>query len=485
MKAVEIKQAISDRKVKAEEVVCSCFDRISEVESKIKSFLYIAKEKAIEQAKEIDKKIASGRSIGKLAGIPVSIKDNICTEGMPTTCASRILTNFISPYNATVVDKILAEDGILLGKNNCDEFAMGSSTENSFFFPTTNPWDITRVPGGSSGGSASAVASGEVPLSLGTDTGGSIRQPASLCGIVGLKPTYGRVSRFGLVAFASSLDQIGPMGRCVEDIALLLEVIAGKDWRDSTSAPIKVDEYSKELSAIDPDSIKVALIKELLQEEGIEEGVKDVIYNSVKILSDLGFKIEEVSLPHLAYSLPVYYLISSAEASSNLARYDGVRYGERKEVKDGNVFDMYINTRTIGLGPEVKRRIMLGTFALSAGYYDAYYLKAQKVRTLIKQEFRKAFDKYQILLGAVSPTVAFKLGEKLDNPVQMYLSDICTLPASLAGIPALSLPVGLYNCLPVGLQIIGDYFCESLLLKVAYILEKEIGVFTPVFNEGK
>lgn len=446
--------------------------QIEKVESSIKAYITLTPELALEQARLADEKITQHRRAGEdfnpLLGIPISIKDIICTEGIRTTCASRILENFIPPYDATVVAKLKEAGAVIVGKTNLDEFAMGSSTENSAFFPTRNPWDLDRVPGGSSGGSAAAVAAGECLASLGTDTGGSVRQPAAFCGVTGLKPSYGRVSRYGLVAFASSLDQIGPITRDVTDAAILLSIIAGHDPKDSTSVDEPVPDY---LKALVPEikGIKVGVPKEYFI-EGMEEGVERAVREAIDCLEELGAEIIEISLPHTEYALPTYYLIAPAEASANLARYDGVKYGLHLSASD--LWDEYRLSRGNGFGPEVKRRIMLGTYALSAGYYDAYYLKAQKVRTLIKKDFDEAFEKVDVIIAPTSPTVAFRLGEKVEDPLKMYLSDVFTIPVNLAGICAISIPCGFSENLPVGLQIMGPAFGEEVILKVAYAYEQ-------------
>jgi len=458
------------KEISAEEIIISHFKRIEEVEEKIKAFISLNKEEALNEAKMWDKKIAEGREIPPLCGIPVAIKDNICIRNGKTTCASRILENFFPPYSATVVEKLKEAGCIIIGKTNMDEFAMGSSTENSSFYITRNPWNIETIPGGSSGGSAAAVASGEATFALGSDTGGSIRQPAALCGIVGMKPTYGRVSRYGLVAFASSLDQIGPLTKDVTDCAILLKVISGKDGRDSTSVDIPVPNYLEHLIP-DLNGIKIGLPKEYFV-EGTEKEVRESVLQAAKVMEDLGARVEETSLPHTEYAVATYYLIATAEASSNLARYDGVKYGYRTREKT-NMIDMYKKTRREGFGDEVKRRIMLGTYVLSKGYYENYYGKALRVRTLIKQDFEKAFEKYDVLLTPTSPTVAFRAGEKIDDPLKMYLSDIFTISANLAGIPGISIPCGFgKNGLPVGLQILGRPFDEGTILRVAYAYEQ-------------
>lgn len=462
-------QKIIQKEIKPTELVQSYLDRIEKLNPLLNAYLTVCTEEALAQAKKIEERIGKGEELGALAGVPVAVKDNICTEGIRTTCASKILENFVPIYDATVVEKLKAEDAVIIGKTNLDEFAMGSSTENSAFGPSKNPWDLSRAPGGSSGGSAVAVAAELAPLALGSDTGGSIRQPAAFCGLVGLKPTYGLVSRYGLVAFASSLDQIGPMAGNVSDCAFLLQLIAGHDSRDSTSFPYELPDYLASFGER-PKGLKVGVVKEL-SGEGIEKGVKEVFNQALDKLSEAGVAIEEVSLPSFEYALSAYYLIAPAEASSNLARYDGVRYGYRDfEAKD--IWEMYAKTRAKGFGAEVKRRIMLGTYALSAGYYEAYYGQAQKIRTLIIQDFNRAFETYSLLVSPTAPSVPFKLGEKVDDPLQMYLSDICTIPVNLAGLPAISLPAGLSGGLPVGFQIIGPSFSEPLIFQLAYLAEK-------------
>ena len=468
--AHEVVNLIKKKKITAYEVMQDIFNQIDKVDNLIKAFLVINREEALKQAKEIDAKVKNGEELPPLAGVAVAIKDIIATQGTETTCGSKILKGFIPPYNATVINRLKEAGAIIIGKTNMDEFAMGSSTENSAFGPTHNPWDLERVPGGSSGGSAAAVAADETFVALGTDTGGSVRQPASLCGMVGLKPTYGRVSRYGLVAYASSLDQIGTITKDVTDCALMMNVISGHDNMDSTSVNLEIPDYLKSCQTGIKD-LKIGVPKEYYI-EGIDPEVKDALDRALKIFEKLGAKIEEVSLPHTEYSLPTYYLIATAEASSNLARYDGVQYGYRAEENE-DLSSMYRKTRSEGFGSEVKRRIMLGTYALSSGYYDAYYLKAQKVRTLIKEDFDKAFSKYDILITPVSPTPAFKLKEKVSDPLTMYLSDIYTIPINLAGIPAISL-----NCeysknnLPIGLQIIGNHFSEETILRAAFNFEQ-------------
>ncbi len=443
---------------------------IKEIEnnSAINAYITLNNEEALAMAARIDEKINNGEKIGMLEGIPVAIKDNLCTEGLRTTCASHILENFVPPYDATVVEKLRKAGAIIIGKTNMDEFAMGATTETSFFGATQNPVNIECVPGGSSGGSAAAVAAGQAPYSLGSDTGGSVRQPASYCGIVGLKPTYGRVSRFGLIAFASSLDQIGPLANDVEDIAHIMNVIAGYDEKDSTSANIAIDDFTK-LIGKDIKGIKIGLPKEYLG-DGIQSEIKDQINAVRTVLESQGAIVEECSLPTTSYAIPTYYLIAPAEASSNLARYDGVRYGLRAQADD--MISMFKETRHEGFGDEVKRRIMLGTYALSAGYYDAYYLKALKVRHLIQDDFKEAFKKYDCLLTPASVMTAPKIGEKTDA-VTAYKQDICTVTSNLAGLPAISVPFGMdQNNMPIGIQLIGKPFDEPFLLQVAHVIEQ-------------
>lgn len=462
-----IHNRLAKKEVSVRDVVDASLSRIDQVEEQVKSFITVDAERAKTLADEMDKHAAEPRGI--LFGLPAGIKDNIVTEGTKTTCASQLLSNYKPIYNASVVEKLAQAQAVTVGKLNMDEFAMGGSTENSSFQLTRNPWSLDHVPGGSSGGSAAAVAAGEVYFALGSDTGGSIRQPAAYCGVVGLKPTYGLVSRFGLVAFASSLDQIGPVTKNVEDAAYVLQSIAGHDERDSTSAKVDIPDYLSALSG-DVKGLKIAVPKEYFG-EGIQQEVRDAVHAALKQLESLGAEWEEVSLPHSEYAVAAYYIIASSEASSNLARFDGVRYGVRTENAE-NLIDMYRKSRSEGFGPEVKRRIMLGTYALSSGYYDAYYLKAQKVRTLIKQDFEKVLDKYDVIVGPTSPTTAFRIGSTIQDPLAMYLNDILTIPVNLAGVPAISVPCGLADGLPVGLQIIGKPFDESSVLRVAHAYEQ-------------
>jgi aspartyl-tRNA(Asn)/glutamyl-tRNA(Gln) amidotransferase subunit A len=469
----ELHRQLIRKERSAVEITQEALDRIQELEPKLHSFLHITSEQALAQARQVDAKIAAGEEISLLAGIPIGIKDNMCTKGIPTTCASRILENFVPPYESTVTQKLKDVGAVMVGKTNLDEFAMGSSTENSAYQVTANPWDLERVPGGSSGGSAAAVAAQECAVALGSDTGGSIRQPASFCGVVGLKPTYGLVSRYGLVAYASSLDQIGPLARTVEDAAILLSAIAGYDPSDATSLKVEIPDYTKLLQ---PDlrprgRLRIGIIKETFG-EGLDPVVEQVVTKAIDQLQSLGAEIHVVSCPRFRYGLPTYYIIAPSEASANLARYDGVKYGVRVPDAD-NLLSMYTKTRAAGFGAEVKRRIMLGTYALSAGYYDAYYLKAQKVRTLIKQDFEAAFEKVDVLVCPTSPTTAFKAGEKTEDPLSMYLSDLMTIPVNLTGLPGLSLPCGFDdNGLPIGMQLIGKVLREDQLFQVAYAYEQ-------------
>ncbi|MGB3495239.1 MAG: Asp-tRNA(Asn)/Glu-tRNA(Gln) amidotransferase subunit GatA [Elainellaceae cyanobacterium] len=467
----ELHEQLTSKERTAVEIAQEALDRIEALEPKLHSFLHVTAEKALEQARQVDAQIAAGDEIGMLAGIPIGIKDNLCTQGIPTTCASRILENFVPPYESTVTQKIAAAGSVMVGKTNLDEFAMGGSTENSAFGLTSNPWDLNCVPGGSSGGSAAAVAAGECPIALGSDTGGSIRQPASFCGVVGMKPTYGLVSRYGLVAFASSLDQIGPFAQTVEDAAILLGAIAGYDPRDSTSLKVEIPDYTKALKPDLPKGTKVGIIKETFG-EGLDAEVEKAVMAAVEQFKSMGAEVKEITCPQFRYGLPTYYIIAPSEASANLARYDGVKYGFRKEQAE-DLMQMYTRTRSEGFGPEVKRRIMIGTYALSAGYYDAYYLKAQKVRTLIKQDFEKAFEDVDVLVCPTAPTPAFQAGTKSDDPLSMYLLDLMTIPVNLAGLPGLSLPCGFSKAgLPIGLQIIGNVLQEEKVLRVAYAYEQ-------------
>ncbi|MGA1624653.1 MAG: Asp-tRNA(Asn)/Glu-tRNA(Gln) amidotransferase subunit GatA, partial [Prochlorothrix sp.] len=452
------------------EIAQAALDRVQSLEPHLHSFLTVTAETALAQAQQVDAKIAAGEEISPLAGIPIGIKDNLCTQGIPTTCGSQILANFTPPFESTVTTKLAAAGAVMVGKTNLDEFAMGSSTENSGFHRTHNPWNLETVPGGSSGGSAAAVAADQCVVSLGSDTGGSIRQPASFCGVVGLKPTYGLVSRFGLVAYASSLDQIGPFGRTVEDAALLLGSIAGYDPQDSTSLKVEIPDYTQFLQP-DLTGVKVGVITETFG-EGLDDTVATAVRTAIAQLQSLGAEVQEISCPRFRYGLPTYYIIAPSEASANLARYDGVKYGFRQPNSE-NILEMYTQTRAQGFGAEVKRRIMLGTYALSAGYYDAYYLKAQKVRTLIKQDFEAAFESVDVLVCPTAPTTAFKAGDKTEDPISMYLSDLMTIPVNLAGLPGMSLPCGFDSQgLPIGLQIIGNVLREDQIFRVAYAYEQ-------------
>jgi aspartyl-tRNA(Asn)/glutamyl-tRNA(Gln) amidotransferase subunit A len=468
-KISELHQLLHTKELSVSDIVDATFDRIHQVDDKVKAFLTLNEEYSRIKAKQLDEKLVSGADRGLLFGMPIGIKDNIVTKGIRTTCASRILENFEPIYDATVVERLTEADTITIGKLNMDEFAMGSSNENSGFHPTHNPWDLSCVPGGSSGASAAAVSAGEVLFSLGSDTGGSIRQPAAFCGVVGLKPTYGLVSRYGLVAFASSLDQIGPITQNVEDNAYLLQAIAGNDPMDSTSAKVDIPDYLASFTG-EVNGLKIGVPKEYLG-EGVQSDVKERIMEALKVLEGLGATWEEVSLPHSRYALATYYLLSSSEASANLSRFDGVRYGLRSD-NSNNLIDMYKQSRSEGFGEEVKRRIMLGTFALSSGYYDAYYKKAQKVRTLIKEDFTKIFEKYDVIIGPTTPSASFKCGAMTKDPLTMYMNDILTIPVNLAGVPAISVPCGFSDGLPIGLQIIGKHFDESTIYKVAHAFEQ-------------
>lgn len=463
----ELHQLLVSKEITAVDLTRATIERIKETDGQVEAFLNIPEEKALELAQAIDEKGIDESN--PLAGIPIGIKDNIVTKDVVTTAASKILYNFDPIYDATVMEKVYAADFVPVGKLNMDEFAMGGSTETSYFKKTKNAWDFTKVPGGSSGGSAAAVAAGQVPVALGSDTGGSIRQPAAFNGIVGMKPTYGRVSRFGLIAFASSLDQIGPMTRTVKDNALTLNAIAGYDEKDGTSSGISVPDFTEGLNG-DIKGMKIGLPKEYLG-EGVQPGVRAAIMQAADTFRELGATVEEVSLPHSKYGVAVYYIIASSEASSNLQRFDGIRYGYRSEnVQD--LEDVYVNSRSEGFGDEVKRRIMLGTFSLSAGYYDAYFKKAGQVRTLIRQDFENVFHDYDLIIGPASPTVAFGMGENINDPITMYMSDILTIPVNLAGLPGMSIPAGFSEGLPVGLQIIGKAFDESTMYKAAYAFEQ-------------
>ncbi len=465
----EAHQLLKTKHLSSVELTRACLERIQQVEPKVRALVTITDELALKQAQKADELIATG-DFGPLTGIPMVIKDNMCTRGIPTTCSSKMLENFVPPYNATVVEKLNDSEAVILGKANMDEFAMGSSNEHSAFFPTHNPWDLSRVPGGSSGGPAAAVAAGEAIYALGSDTGGSIRLPAGFCSVTGLKPTYGRVSRYGLVAFASSLDQIGPLTQDVTDCALVLNTIAGYDTRDSTSVPYPTPDYTRCLTT-DLNGLNIGVPREYFV-EGMQGEVETAMRAAINKLEELGARIEwEVSLPHTPYALAAYYIIAPSEASANLARYDGVKYGFSYQDAD-SMWEALAKTRQYGFGDEVKRRIMLGTYALSAGYYDAWYLKAQRVRTLIRQEFDQAFTKFDALVTPTSPTVPFRIGEKMDDPLQMYLSDVCVLPINIAGLPAISIPAGFADGLPIGIQIIGKPFSEETILKITHAYQQ-------------
>ena len=474
----ELIEKLEKGETSSEEITKDYFKRIKEIDPKVKAYVSTLEESALEKARKIDEKRKSGETLSKFAGIPIGIKDNMCIEGTKTTCSSKMLENFVAPYNATVIEKLNDEDVVYLGKLNMDEFAMGSSTERSAFFITHNPWDLDRVPGGSSGGSAAAVAADMAPWALGSDTGGSIRQPSSLCGVVGLKPTYGLVSRYGLVAFASSLDQIGPITKDVTDSAMLLNLIAGHDEKDSTSMDLEKKDYTKAL-VNDVKGMRIGIPKEYVG-EGINEEVKNAILEVAKKYEELGAVVEDCSFDVGQYATSVYYIIADAEASSNLGRFDGIRYGYRSEKYD-NLKDIYRNSRSEGFGPEVKRRIMVGTYVLSSGYYDAYYKKAQKVRTVIKDAYNKLFEKYDLLLTPTSPTTAFKIGEKTENPLEMYLADICTVPVNIGGLPGMSIPCALdSNGMPIGFQLIAKPFAEETIFRAAYTYEQNTN-----FRENK
>ena len=471
---LSIKEAhsqLTSRQISSVELTQACLDRIEAVEDRVQSFLTLTPETALAQAEAADRMLAAGEG-GPLTGVPVQIKDVMCTEGVPTTCASRMLENFVPVYNATAVEQLLGQGAVMLGKGNMDEFAMGSSCENSAFHPTMNPWDLERVPGGSSGGAAASVASGEAIYALGSDTGGSVRQPAALCGVVGLKPTYGLVSRYGLIAFASSLDQIGPVGRTVMDCALALNAIAGHDPRDATSVHQKPKDYAASLGQ-DIKGLRLGMPEEYFV-DGMEPGSRKAVDEAISALEGLGASVRPVSLPTTRYALACYYIIAPSECSANLARYDGVKYGYSYQGTN-DMWEALEKTREYGFGPEVTRRVMLGTYALSSGYHDAYYLKAQRARTLIRQDFDRVFQDVDALVTPTSPVTAFKIGEKSGDPVQMYLIDVCTLPVNIAGLPGLSVPCGFSDGLPVGLQLIGPHFSEETLLRTAHAYESATG----------
>ena len=463
----EAHNQLASRQISSVELTQACLDRIAAVEDRVQSFLTLTPELALAQAEEADRMLATGTG-GPLTGVPVQIKDVMCTQGVTTTCASRMLENYVPVYNATAVERLINQGAVMLGKGNMDEFAMGSSCENSAFHPTRNPWDLDRVPGGSSGGAAASVAAGETIYSLGSDTGGSVRQPASLCGVVGLKPTYGLVSRYGLIAFASSLDQIGPVTRNVADCALVLNAIAGHDPRDATSVVREPKDYTAGLGQ-DIKGLRLGVPEEYFV-DGMDPGTRKAVEDAVTALEGLGASVRPVSLPTTRYALACYYIIAPSECSANLARYDGVKYGYSYQDTD-DIWEAMEKTREYGFGPEVTRRVMLGTYALSSGYYDAYYLKAQQARTLIKQDFDRVFEDVDALITPTSPVTAFKIGEKIGDPVQMYLIDVCTLPVNIAGLPGLSVPCGFSDGLPVGMQLIGPNFSEETLLRIAHAYE--------------
>lgn len=471
----ELSQKLSSKEISSKELTEAVFDRIESVEDKVQAYVTLDKDNALKKAQEVDQKRANGESLSMLAGLPIGIKDNISTKGLLTTCSSKMLSEYVPPYNATVMDKLSSHDIVVTGKLNMDEFAMGSSTETSYFKKTKNPYDLTRIPGGSSGGSAAAVSAGEAIMTLGSDTGGSIRQPASYCGVVGLKPTYGAVSRFGLVAFASSLDQIGPIGKTVKDTAMLYSAICGYDKMDATSKKFDHPDYFANLNG-NVKGLRIGIPKEYFS-KGIDENVKSAVLDAVKALQENGAEVKEVSLPSTDYALNAYYIISSAEASSNLARYDGVKYGYRAKDYDG-LIDMYEKTRSEGFGDEVKRRIMLGTFVLSSGFYDAYYKKARLLQRRISKEFCDVFKEVDVLAAPAVPSTAFKIGENIDNPLKMYATDICTVTINIAGLPAISVPCGYDDSgLPIGLQLIADKFNEQTLLNTAECYENLMGGF--------
>lgn len=467
----EAHSLLTSRQISSVELTQACLDRIEAVEDRVQSFLTLTPETALAQAEAADRMLAAGEG-GPLTGVPVQIKDVMCTEGVPTTCASRMLENFVPVYNATAVERLLGQGAVMLGKGNMDEFAMGSSCENSAFHPTMNPWDLERVPGGSSGGAAASVASGEAIYALGSDTGGSVRQPAALCGVVGLKPTYGLVSRYGLIAFASSLDQIGPVGRTVMDCALALNAIAGHDPHDATSVHQEPKDYAASLGQ-DIKGLRLGVPEEYFV-DGMEPGSRKAVDEAISALEGLGASVRPVSLPTTRYALACYYIIAPSECSANLARYDGVKYGYSYQ-DTNDMWEALEKTREYGFGPEVTRRVMLGTYALSSGYYDAYYLKAQQARTLIRQDFDRVFQDVDALVTPTSPVTAFKIGEKSEDPVQMYLIDVCTLPVNISGLPGLSVPCGFSDGLPVGLQLIGPQFSEETLLRTAHAYESATG----------
>jgi len=463
---IESFEGLRDKKFSSFEITKDCFDQIKKFDDKVKAYITLNEDDALARAKEIDQKIKSGESISPLAGIPMIVKDLFCTTGLKTTGASKILENYIPPFDATAVAKLKNEGAIILGKVNCDEFAMGGSTENSGFFPTHNPWDLERVPGGSSGGSAAALSADMGIYALGTDTGGSIREPASFCGISGLKVSYGRVSRYGVLAMTSSLDTIGPFGKTVEDIAVILKYMAGRDEKDSTTPDAPVDNYSEEIKK-DIKGLKVGLPKEYFV-DGMDESVREVVLGAAKKLEEMGAEVIDINLPHTDLAVAAYYIICPCEVSSNMARFDGIKYGFSQRDKNKDLLDIYLDSRANGFGAEVKRRIMIGTYALSAGYYDAYYKKAMQIRTLVRQDFDEAFKEVDVILTPVAPTPAYKLGEKIGDPLKMYLEDVFTIPASLAGICGLVVPAGFSNDLPVGIQLLGKRFDEKTILRTGH-----------------
>ncbi len=486
MTARELGVRLNRKEISAVEVTSAFLNRIQQLDDKLKAFVTVIGNEALSQAKAVDDRRSNGETLGLLAGVPIAVKDNMCTRGVPTTCSSRILEQFIPPYDATVVSRLRDQNMVILGKTNLDEFAMGSSTENSAFFTTRNPWDMDRVPGGSSGGSAAAVAAGLAPLALGSDTGGSIRQPAALCGVAGLKPTYGLVSRYGLVAFASSLDQIGPFAIDVLDTALVLDAIAGHDPMDATSSEQSYNPVFPQLQAQgEIKGIRIGIPKEFYA-QGVEAEVSDLVRRGIEALCSVGAEAEDCSLPTAEYGLATYYIIAPAEASSNLARYDGVKFGLRSKAANGHI-GMTEKTREEGFGAEVKQRIMIGSYALSAGYYDAYYKRAQQVRSLFCRDFDRLFQKYDVLITPTTPSPAFRIGEKADDPLQMKLSDVCTLPCNMAGLPGLSIPCGFIDGLPVGMQILGKRFDELTVLRVARAYELATGLAAkrPLLDGGR
>ena len=468
--AVEVTQKIKNQELSAEEYLAALIDRISDVDRKIHAFVTFTKEEALKKARETDKRVRQGEQMGHLPGVAIAVKDNMCTAGVRTTCSSHMLEDYIPPYNATIISRLLAEDAIVVGKTNMDEFAMGATTETSYFGPTRNPWNLEKVPGGSSGGSAAAVVAEEATAALGSDTGGSIRCPASYCSTVGLKPTYGLVSRYGLISYANSLEQIGPITRTVKDCALLLSVISGHDPKDSTSVNLPTKDYTLSLRD-EMKGLRIGLPNEFF-DEGVDDKVKKTVRDAVDMMESLGATYEEISLPSMGYALATYYIVAMSEASSNLARYDGLRYGYRSERDDGDWSNVYAKDRKIGFGTEVRRRVILGTFALSAGYYDQYYLKALKVRTIIRRDFEKALKEFDVLVCPTMPVLPFDFGEKIEDPLAMYMCDILTVPSNLTGYPAISVPCGFESELPVGLQIIGKPLGEATILQAGYAFEQ-------------